>query len=303
MSFVNGVYSLPAGYAIPIVANSALGQRWSYDTMHDIEQSISGIITAQPLNAAPAAGDFLLSEVAAGTSLDKITITSLATLLSTLGVTGLYVGSEDRLTFSVSVPVGAEYMVRGPLVIPAGKVFTVPAGAYVRIADWEAPNSTVYSGTFNNTGTLGNTLILPNTEYLVRGPVFTVPAGHVCTIQAGGLLRVADWQAPNSTVYSGTFNNTGTLGNTLVLPNTEYLVRGPVFTVPAGLVCTVQAGGLLRVADWQPIITAALSSQILGTNYAIPPGFMMNKKSFGTLPFQILPGVTLTIPPGAVLLT
>lgn len=124
MPFVSGVYSLPAGYDIPIVANSALGMRWSYDTMHDIEQSISGIITAQTLNASPASGDFLLSEVAAGTSLQKVTIGSMATGINHDALAGLQGGTAGQFFHLTS----AEYTGSGTGVFArtVAPVFTTP---------------------------------------------------------------------------------------------------------------------------------------------------------------------------------
>lgn len=45
MPFNAGVYTLPAGYDIPVVANSALGMVWSYQTMSDIEAAINAAYT------------------------------------------------------------------------------------------------------------------------------------------------------------------------------------------------------------------------------------------------------------------
>lgn len=133
MPFVSGVYSLPAGYDIPIVANSALGMRWSYDTMHDIEQSISGIIAVQTLNASPASGDFLLSEVAAGTSLQKVTIGSLAAGINHDALAGLQGGTAGEFFHLTS----AEYTGTGTGVFArmVSPLFTTPnIGAAIGIS-------------------------------------------------------------------------------------------------------------------------------------------------------------------------
>lgn len=45
MSWVGDTYTLPAGYDIPIVANSALGMQWSYTTMFDIENAFDQVFS------------------------------------------------------------------------------------------------------------------------------------------------------------------------------------------------------------------------------------------------------------------
>lgn len=367
MAVLNGVYTLPAGTATPVVSYHALGMVWSNTTWTDIQSVLSGIVGGTiafsgTLTSVPATGLLIAAneEFSVWEHVFKVPAGSVMTVAAggvfrnndwTWPNQVFFSGAYDTLGLGISVlmPPKSEYRIKGPLVVPAGQVFTVPAGCLLQVADFfvNASGTISYaniqnvgasrllgnptaaaasmseislgtglsfagsvlnaSATGAYTGTLdtlsANLTLAAASEYDVmsNGPL-VVPVGDILTIPAGSKVRVADWTQPGQTPYTGSFITPPSTAGLTVLANSEYIIRGPTYTVPAGDVLTVQAGGYMRVWDNAALFTEALVFQNQTQNLAVGPGFILNKRSYGPVPYKIPAGVTLTIAAGAALI-
>jgi hypothetical protein len=187
----------------------------------------------------------------------------------------------------------------------SGGVYTLPAGTATPVVSQSALGMAWSNATWTDIQNALNAILGGGASVLFTRIDLTGPfvlngsagtAGQVATSQGAG--NPITWTTPAGASYTGTLK---TLTTNLSIPaNAEYTVKGPVFTVPAGDVCTVAAGGLLRVADWSTDQYYGVSDETMHASREITPGTCMNVRA--PFPFTLAAGTTLTVPAGAALM-
>lgn len=331
MTWSAGTYTLPAGYATPIVSNSALGMTWSYSTWSDVEAALNAITAG----GASTTFSFIDFNAGAGVPADPANNHGR-----------LYAVTEHGNTYPVWVDENSADIVLNRdlmIVVQNTSGSSMPKGSAVDVHGSNGGTPTVRLARADLLGYHCEGVLLtaiPNNQYgymmqnglLQRmdttawssgdqlylsatpgaltnvaptlGDAFQQSLGIVGTVhvsQGTIVLSIDAFVLPSTFTYVGTAQEPLL---SLTIPNhTLYEAGTGVFTIDAGVKVNVASGGVLRVANWEAnIFEGIVNQKQYKPGITISPGFIMSQRSFGATPYSIPSGSTLTIASGGALI-